>query len=87
MYYIKILFRAEERLSSGCVAISTPVQCSRKRSYGDTQKALKTTRFCLPTPTQSPSFLKNSHMVIKIENYLNKSVLYRHLYVFLLITG
>lgn len=48
------------------MAISTPVQCSRKRSYADTPKALKTTRFCLPTPTQSPSFLKTSHMVSKV---------------------
>lgn len=58
-----IVFRAEERLSSTRVAISTPVQYSRKRPYGDTPKILKTTRFCLPTPTQSPSFLKGSHMV------------------------
>lgn len=64
---IIILFRTEERLSSGRVAISTPVQCSRKRSYADTPKTLKTTRFCLPTPpTQSPSFLKTSHMVSKV---------------------
>jgi len=54
--------KIEERLSSGCVAVSTPVQCSRKRPYGDTPKTSKTTRFCLPTPTQSPSFLKDSHM-------------------------
>ncbi|XP_025199624.1 serine/threonine-protein kinase greatwall [Melanaphis sacchari] len=54
--------KAEERLSSGRVVISTPVQCSRKRSYGDTPKTMKNTRFCLPTPTKSPSFLKGSHM-------------------------
>jgi len=60
-----MLFRTEERLNSGRVAISTPVQCSRKRSYGDTPKTtLKTTRFCLPTSTtQSPSFSKGSHLV------------------------
>ncbi|VVC35820.1 Protein kinase domain,Protein kinase-like domain,Serine/threonine-protein kinase, active site,AGC- [Cinara cedri] len=54
--------KAEERLSSGRVAVSTPVQYSRKRSHGDTPKILKSTRFCLPTPTQSPSFLKGSNM-------------------------
>lgn len=59
------MFRTDKRLSSGRVAISTPVQCSRKRSYGDTPKTLKTTRFCLPTSTQSPSFIKHSQMVGK----------------------
>ncbi|XP_050548003.1 serine/threonine-protein kinase greatwall-like, partial [Daktulosphaira vitifoliae] len=54
--------KVDERLSSGRVAISTPVQCSRKRSYGDTPKNLKNTRFCLPTPTHSPSFIKRTHM-------------------------